>query len=102
MSFEDKTLVCKDCKQDFSFTSGEQEFYSERGFENEPARCRECRDVKKREREVMAGGTQRELFETSCHDCGKTTIIPFQPQYERPIYCRDCFFTQKLRLKKAQ
>ena len=30
--FEDKTLVCKDCGQDFIFTTGEQEFYSQRVF----------------------------------------------------------------------
>ena len=44
MAFEDKTLVCKECGKDFVFTAGEQEFYAEKGFENEPARCRDCRD----------------------------------------------------------
>ena len=44
MAFEDKTLVCKECGNNFVFTSGEQEFYAEKGFENEPARCRDCRD----------------------------------------------------------
>ena len=36
--YEDKTLVCKECGQEFVFTAGEQEFYAERGFQNEPAR----------------------------------------------------------------
>ena len=35
--YEDKTLVCKDCGKEFVFTAGEQEFYAERGFQNEPA-----------------------------------------------------------------
>ena len=30
--YEDKTLICKDCKQEFVFTAGEQEFYGEKGF----------------------------------------------------------------------
>ncbi|MBN1071439.1 cytochrome C551, partial [Clostridium botulinum] len=28
---EDKTIVCKDCGQEFIFTVGEQEFYKEKG-----------------------------------------------------------------------
>ena len=35
--YEDKTLVCKECGQEFVFTAGEQEFYAERGFQT-PAR----------------------------------------------------------------
>ena len=38
--FEDKTLVCKECGKEFVFTAGEQEFYAERGFQNEPQRCK--------------------------------------------------------------
>lgn len=47
---EDKTLKCKDCGSDFVFTSGEQEFYKEKGFENEPQRCPDCRKAKKQSR----------------------------------------------------
>ena len=45
--YEDKTLVCKDCGAEFVFTAGEQEFYAEKGFVNEPKRCKSCRDAKK-------------------------------------------------------
>ena len=44
---EDKTLQCKDCGAEFVFTVGEQEFYKEKGFENEPQRCPECRRARK-------------------------------------------------------
>lgn len=27
----DKTLICKDCNQEFVFTEGEQAFYKEKG-----------------------------------------------------------------------
>jgi len=47
---EDKTLVCKDCAKEFVFTAGEQEFYKEKGFENDPVRCPECRRAKKAQR----------------------------------------------------
>ena len=45
--YEDKTLVCKECGKEFTFTAGEQEFYAERGFQNEPQRCKPCRDARK-------------------------------------------------------
>lgn len=52
---EDKTLVCKDCGKEFTFTVGEQEFYAEKGFTNEPQRCKECRDAKKAQRNNFRG-----------------------------------------------
>ncbi len=50
MSFEDKTLVCRDCGAAFTFTAGEQEFYAQKGFTNEPMRCRDCRQARKQQR----------------------------------------------------
>ena len=47
---QDKTLVCIDCEKEFTFTVGEQEFYKEKGFENEPKDCKECRMAKKQQR----------------------------------------------------
>lgn len=47
MEFEDKTLVCQDCSKEFIFTAGEQAFYKEKGLDNEPKRCKECRDKRK-------------------------------------------------------
>ena len=44
---QDKTIVCKDCGKEFVFTVRDQEFYKEKGFENEPKRCKECRIAKK-------------------------------------------------------
>lgn len=47
---EDKTIVCKDCGKEFLFSVAEQEFYKEKGFENEPQRCKECRIARKQNR----------------------------------------------------
>ena len=47
MEYKDKELTCKDCGAKFTFTAGEQEFYAEKGFTNEPQRCKACRDAKK-------------------------------------------------------
>lgn len=50
MEFKDKTIVCRDCGTEFIFTSGEQTFFKEKGIENEPKRCKACRDKKKAEK----------------------------------------------------
>ena len=47
MEYEDKTLVCQDCGNEFVFTAGEQAFYKEKGLDNEPKRCKECRNRRK-------------------------------------------------------
>ena len=43
----DKTITCRDCGSEFIFSVGEQEFYKEKGFDNEPVRCISCRRAKK-------------------------------------------------------
>ncbi len=56
----DKTLKCKECGEQFTFTTGEQEFYALKGFTNEPVRCANCRRERKRERTSMGGAAFRE------------------------------------------
>ncbi|MDD4351254.1 MAG: zinc-ribbon domain-containing protein [Clostridia bacterium] len=45
---EDKKIICVDCGKEFLFTVSEQEFYAEKGFENDPKRCIDCRKAYKR------------------------------------------------------
>ena len=92
MAFEDKVLTCKECGNEFIFTAGEQEFYAEKGFENEPQRCKACRANRRASRN---NGKPREMFTVICADCGSETQVPFQPRDERPVYCRDCFENHK-------
>lgn len=91
---QDRTLKCKDCGNDFVFTAGEQTFYAEKGFENEPARCPECRKTKKQERRGF-GSRPKKLFDAVCAECGQKTQVPFFPKGEKPVYCRDCFIKKK-------
>lgn len=83
--YQDKTLICKDCGSEFIFSASEQEFYAEKGFTNEPQRCKSCRQARKN------GGTQREMFTAVCSECGRECKVPFQPRDDRPVYCSDCF-----------
>lgn len=91
--YEDKTLICKECGAEFVFTAGEQEFYAEKGFTNEPQRCKSCRDARKNARGA-AGGT-REMFDAVCAECGKECKVPFKPSNDRPVYCSECFANRK-------
>lgn len=73
--YEDKTLVCKDCGAEFVFTAGEQEFYAEKGFENEPSRCKECRIARKN-----SIRQNREMHTAICAECGKEAQVPLNPK----------------------
>ena len=84
--FEDKTLVCKDCGNEFVFTAGEQEFYAEKGFQNEPQRCKECRDARK-----ASVRANRVSFVGVCASCGGEAKVPFEPKNDNPIYCSECY-----------
>ncbi len=98
----DTTLTCRDCGQNFTFTSGEQEFYASRGF-SEPTRCPECRAARKAERGGGGGGGygsyggggggrgQRQMFSATCSGCGREAQVPFEPRGDKPVYCSDCF-----------
>ncbi|NLZ93075.1 MAG: zinc-binding protein [Firmicutes bacterium] len=87
--YEDKNLTCRECKQEFVFTAGEQEFYAEKGFENEPARCPACRAARKQR--MSSNHTERRMYSVTCSDCGRDTEVPFNPSLDRPVYCRECF-----------
>jgi CxxC-x17-CxxC domain-containing protein len=87
--YKDKTLVCRDCGNEFIFTAGEQEFFAEKGFTNEPQRCKVCRDSKKGR--SNSGSGSRQMYDAVCSSCGKACKVPFEPHNDRPVYCSDCF-----------
>ncbi|MDQ6674016.1 MAG: zinc-ribbon domain containing protein [Chloroflexota bacterium] len=106
MQYADKTLTCRDCNATFVFTSGEQEFYASRGFDNQPSRCPSCRMARKLERSGSPGSTgnagggyatapRRELFVTTCASCNGEARVPFQPRGDKPVFCSECFETQR-------
>ncbi len=97
MSFQDKSLQCSDCSQEFTFTAGEQEFYASRNFQNEPRRCPECRQARKSERNGNGSyGSRRQMFPVTCAECGTNTEVPFEPRGDKPVYCRDCYDKNKV------
>jgi CxxC-x17-CxxC domain-containing protein len=59
-------------------------------FVNEPQRCKACRQARKN-----AAKPARELFETTCAECGGVAKIPFKPMEGKSYYCSDCFAKRK-------
>jgi hypothetical protein len=53
----DKKMVCIECKKDFVFTKGEQEFFLKMRYAA-PLRCADCRKARKRDRKRK----RREFF----------------------------------------
>ncbi len=119
--FADKTMTCRDCGKQFTFTSGEQEFYQTRGF-SAPSRCADCRAARKssqgaggysgrdsgrssygsdsydgsRDSGSRSGssdyrGGTKQMFKVTCANCGTETEVPFEPRSGRPVYCRECY-----------
>ena len=97
--YENKVLTCKDCGSPFDFTVRDQMFYAEKGFENEPQRCRDCRTARKTQRGTAApgasGGGGREQHDAICAQCGEATTVPFRPRGDKPVYCRTCYSAQQ-------
>jgi hypothetical protein len=56
MAYTDCILTCRDCGKEFVFTAGEQEFYSQKGFLNNPVRCPDCRRARKQVRQENSQG----------------------------------------------
>ena len=120
--YNDKNLTCADCGQEFVFTASEQDFYAQRGF-TEPRRCPSCRASRKAARNAEGGSSYgsssygggystgagsygggggggyerapREMFEATCSSCGKEAQVPFRPTSGKPVYCSDCFRSQR-------
>ena len=97
MGFEDKTLSCVDCGAPFTFTASEQEFHAQKGFQNEPRRCPECREKRKQDGGGRrgGGGGEKVMHKTTCAGCGAEAEVPFVPRLDKPVYCRACFDKQK-------
>jgi CxxC-x17-CxxC domain-containing protein len=92
MEYHDRVLKCAECSAEFVFTAGEQMFFADKGFKNEPKRCKAC----KANRSAGNGSgsspsVQRVETKTVCSQCGKETTVPFKPTQGRPVYCRECF-----------
>ena len=91
MEYQDRVLKCVECGAEFVFTGGEQMFFADKGFKNEPKRCKACKSKRGASNSAATGNSQRAETRTNCSQCGKETTVPFKPTQGRPVYCRECF-----------
>ena len=74
--YQDRSLTCRDCTEEFSFSAGEQAFFASKGLTNDPQRCPSCRAAAKRAR---SNEGPREFHAAICGACGGQAVVPFAP-----------------------
>ncbi len=110
MAYTDKVIMCRGCGNSFTFTAGEQAFYASRGLLNEPGRCPSCRSDRRSGGSREEGGyvryggaasfggrTPRQMHPATCAECGQMTEVPFLPRGDKPVYCSECYSSQRER-----
>jgi CxxC-x17-CxxC domain-containing protein len=75
MNFVDRQLTCIDCGAEFVFTAGEQLFFHEKQFTNDPKHCKQC----KAKRNPGFRKPVRTETKAICAECGAETTVPFTP-----------------------
>jgi CxxC-x17-CxxC domain-containing protein len=122
----ERLLICIDCHRSFSFAEEEENFYRQRGFRL-PVRCLDCRAESRAERNAdliraiesesawtetwghyggepdaaRTNGHRRAKptggFPAICAQCGRDTLVPFEPRRGRPVFCRECYIARRTR-----
>jgi CxxC-x17-CxxC domain-containing protein len=103
MEFVDRLLTCVDCGGEFIFTAGEQLFFLDKQFKNDPKRCKPCKSRRSAASTgaspgsgPAAAGISRTETRTECSECGISTTVPFKPTQGRPVLCRQCFKNKRI------
>jgi CxxC-x17-CxxC domain-containing protein len=98
MDMVDRILTCTDCGGEFIFTAGEQLFFLDKQFKNDPKRCKPCKSRRGAQAAgaapgsgPAAAGISRTETRTVCSECGIETTVPFKPTQGRPVLCRQCY-----------
>ena len=83
-TFDDRILLCSDCHGEFIFTAGEQLFFHDKQFKNDPKRCKPCKSRRSGLSAAANGagpaaaGLSRTETRTECSDCGVQTTVAVQ------------------------
>ena len=97
---QDREILCVDCNENFIWTAGEQVFFHDKGLQNEPKRCKPCKQAKNERLAAItaaqtSGLRQRIEVTVKCAQCDEQTTVPFYPSQGRPVYCRSCFLAMR-------
>jgi hypothetical protein len=89
--YEDKTLVARNAAWSSCSRPVSRSFYAERGFQNEPQRCKACRDARK----AAAPRSARVLHCNLRRMRRRGTCAFSSPEMIARFYCSDCFAKMK-------
>jgi len=56
-----KILICCECEQEFAFTVAAQEYFLQRGYSDDPKRCKSCHTQHKKSQRVSGRSTEEKL-----------------------------------------
>ena len=84
MEFQDRILRCVDCGAEFVWTAGEQQFFADKNFKNEPKRCKACKGKRASRPAGGRGAASGWKPSRTCSACGKETTVPFQADAGAP------------------
>jgi CxxC-x17-CxxC domain-containing protein len=96
----DRILICSDCGGEFVFTAGEQLFFHDKQFMQDPKRCKPCKSrrsglasaiVTSHSPAAAASSLSRTETRAECSNCGIQTTVLFKPTLGRSVLCRQCF-----------
>lgn len=98
--YADRDVKCVGCGDIFVFSAGQQKYFADKGLQNAPKRCEECRDQRNQmynEKHEAHGKppSGRVEYPISCSECGARALVPFEPAQGRDVYCKPCFNQRK-------
>jgi len=89
MEYKEEKRICQNCKKDFIIESEDFKFYEKIKVPS-PTFCPECRLIRR-----FTWRNERVLYKSICGLCKKTTFTLFSPDTKMPIYCYDCWWSDR-------
>ena len=85
MNQESKT--CQNCRQEFRIDPEDFAFY-EKMRVPPPMWCPECRYQRR-----LANRNEWNFYKRDCGLCGKSVVSIYNPEYQGPVYCQPCWWS---------
>ena len=80
---------CQNCKSEFIIEDEDLDFYKKIDVPP-PTFCPDCRFQRR-----MAWRNERALYKRTCSLCQKNTISMYPAEAIFPVYCRECWYSDK-------
>ena len=96
MEFQDRILTCVDCGAEFVWTAGEQQFFADKNFKNEPKRCKACKSKRaSRPAGGAAGARTGAKPSRTVRAAARRRRYLSSRRKARPVFCKECFQSRK-------